>query len=66
MAKKKFKFDFLVLGAGGMQGKIVIQDLLEKGYKIFASDFYQSHIDEIKEKLTSDLQKTKCNSNTPQ
>lgn len=45
---KKIKYDFLVFGAGGMQGKIVIKDLLEKGYKIFISDFYQQHIDDVK------------------
>jgi len=53
MAKeKKFKFDFLIFGAGGMQGKIVIKDLLEKGYKLFVSDVYSHHIDEIKEKFS--------------
>ncbi len=53
MAKtKKRKYDFLIFGAGGMQGKIVIKDLLEKGYKIFISDVYQHHIDELKEKFS--------------
>ncbi len=51
MAKKKTKYDFLIFGAGGMQGKIVIKDLLEKGYKIFVSDVYQRHIDLITEKF---------------
>jgi len=53
MAKlnKKIKYDFLIFGAGGMQGKIVIKDLLEKGYRIFVSDFYQSHIDDLEEKF---------------
>lgn len=46
---KKTKYDFLIFGAGGMQGKIVIQDLLKKGYKLFISDVYQHHIDELKE-----------------
>jgi lysine 6-dehydrogenase len=50
--KTKNKYDFLVLGAGGMQGKIVIKDLLEKGYKIFGSDFYQHHIDDLEERFT--------------
>jgi len=49
---KKRKYDFLIFGAGGMQGKIVIKDLLKKGYKLFVSDFYQSHIDDIKEKFS--------------
>lgn len=26
------KFDFVVLGATGMQGRIVVRDLLENGY----------------------------------
>lgn len=48
MAKKrKRKYDFLIFGAGGMQGKIVLKDLLEKGYKVFVSDIYQHHIDEL-------------------
>lgn len=50
MAKKR-KYDFLIFGGGGMQGKIVIKDLLEKGYRLFVSDFYQNHIDELKEKF---------------
>ena len=49
---KKRKYDFLVFGAGGMQGKIVIKDLLEKGYKIFVSDVYQEHIDAIEKKFS--------------
>lgn len=48
---KKSKYDFLIFGAGGMQGKIVIKDLLEKNYKIFISDVYQHHIDELKQKF---------------
>src|SRR3989344_193641 len=50
---KKRKYDFLIFGAGGMQGKIVIKDLLEKGYKLFVSDVYQSHIDELKKKFSN-------------
>src|SRR3989344_573954 len=53
MAKKiKRKYDFLIFGAGGMQGKIVLKDLLEKGYKIFASDIYQQHIDDLRKKFS--------------
>lgn len=48
---KKKKYDFLILGAGGMQGKIVIKDLLEKGYRLFISDIYQSHIDALEEEF---------------
>ncbi len=50
---KKRKYDFLIFGAGGMQGKIVIKDLLEKGYKIFISDIYKEHIDDLKEKFSN-------------
>lgn len=50
MAKiKKSKYDFLIFGAGGMQGKIVIKDLLEKGYNLFISDVYQHHIDMLQD-----------------
>jgi len=53
MAKKiKRKYDFLIFGAGGMQGKIVLKDLLEKGYKIFISDVYQQHIDDLNNKYS--------------
>lgn len=51
MVKKiKRKYDFLIFGAGGMQGKIVLKDLLEKGFKIFISDVYQHHIGALKKK----------------
>jgi lysine 6-dehydrogenase len=49
MAARKRKYDFLILGAGGMQGKIVLKDLLEKGFSVFVSDFYSHHIDALKE-----------------
>ena len=42
----------MIFCAGGMQGKIVIKDLLEKGYKIFVSDVYQEHIDAIEKKFS--------------
>jgi lysine 6-dehydrogenase len=32
------KFDFLVLGASGMQGEIVARDLLERGYSVLLTD----------------------------
>jgi saccharopine dehydrogenase-like NADP-dependent oxidoreductase len=38
------KYDFLVLGADGMQGGIVVQDLLESGYSVFAADLYKDRI----------------------
>lgn len=49
---KKTKYDFLIFGAGGMQGKIVLKDLLEKGYKLFVSDVYQHHIDYLKKNFS--------------
>jgi saccharopine dehydrogenase (NAD+, L-lysine-forming) len=49
----KYKYDFLIFGAGGMQGKIVIKDLLEKKYRLFVSDIYQHHIDFIEDKFSS-------------
>ena len=48
---KKRKYDFLIFGAGGMQGKIVLKDLLEKDYRVFVSDVYQHHIDALLEKF---------------
>jgi saccharopine dehydrogenase-like NADP-dependent oxidoreductase len=41
------KYDFLVLGADGMQGLIVTRDLLEKQYSVFASDLYKVRIGEL-------------------
>ncbi len=41
--------DFLVLGASGMQGKIVVRDLLENGYTVHLADLYK----EGSEKLLS-------------
>lgn len=35
------KYDFLVIGSSGMQGRIVVRDLLESGYKIFCADLYR-------------------------
>lgn len=35
------KYDFLVIGSSGMQGKIVTRDLLESGYKVFCADLYR-------------------------
>ena len=34
------KYDFLILGSSGMQGKIVARDLLEKGYRVLLTDIY--------------------------
>lgn len=38
------KYDFIVLGADGIQGRIVMKDLLEQGYKVFAADIYKTKI----------------------
>lgn len=35
------KYDFLVLGSSGLQGRIVSRDLLESGYKIHCADLYR-------------------------
>ena len=41
------KYDFIVLGADGMQGSIVARDLLERGYSVFLADTYQTRIPEL-------------------
>lgn len=41
------KYDFLVLGADGMQGLIVVRDLLEKDYRVYTSDLYKIWIGEL-------------------
>lgn len=41
------KIDFLILGATGMQGDIVVRDLLERDYKLFLSSKYPEDLDEI-------------------
>ncbi|MEK7610108.1 MAG: saccharopine dehydrogenase C-terminal domain-containing protein [Patescibacteria group bacterium] len=35
------KIDFLVLGSSGMQGRIVVRDLLESGFKVYCADLYR-------------------------
>lgn len=47
------RYDFLVLGASGMQGKIVVRDLLEKGYKVLLADLYKNGSGKIVEKYPS-------------
>jgi len=41
------KYDFLVLGADGMQGRIVLRDLLESGYSVYAADMYKTKVQRI-------------------
>lgn len=38
------KYDFVVLGADGIQGRIVSRDLLESGYTIFTADICKTKI----------------------
>ena len=46
---KKMKYDFIVLGADGMQGTIVAKYLLKKGYKVLCTDIVHSRIKDIVE-----------------
>lgn len=41
------RYDFIVLGADGNQGRIVTRDLLERGYMVFAADIYKTKITAI-------------------
>lgn len=41
------KYDFIVLGADGLQGVIVTRFLLERGYSVFCADLYRTNIREI-------------------
>jgi len=44
MAKMKQTYDFLVLGADGMQGTIVSRDLLQAGYSVYMADLYDVRV----------------------
>ena len=44
------KIDFLVLGATGMQGNIVVRDLIEKGHKVFISSKNQANLEKVRAK----------------
>lgn len=37
------EYDFLVIGSSGMQGRIVVRDLLESGYKVCCADLYRDN-----------------------
>ncbi|MBI3337182.1 MAG: saccharopine dehydrogenase NADP-binding domain-containing protein [Candidatus Staskawiczbacteria bacterium] len=37
------KYDFLVIGSSGMQGQIVVRDLLDCGYKVYCADLYRDN-----------------------
>ena len=41
------KYDFLVLGADGLQGVIATRYLLERGYSVFCADLYRTQIRKI-------------------
>lgn len=41
------KYDFVVLGADGIQGLIVAKDLLQKGYSILTADLYRTKINKL-------------------
>ncbi|MEK7085183.1 MAG: saccharopine dehydrogenase NADP-binding domain-containing protein, partial [Patescibacteria group bacterium] len=41
------KYDFLVLGADGLQGVIAARLLLERGYSVFCADLYKTKIQKI-------------------
>ena len=41
------KYDFVVLGADGMQGLIVTKDLLQKEYSVLAADLYKTKINRL-------------------
>ncbi len=41
------KYDFLILGADGMQGTIVARDLLENGYSVFLADLYKARLEQF-------------------
>ncbi len=40
------KYDFLVIGASGMQGRIVTRDLLEAGHRVYCADLYREGSEE--------------------
>ncbi len=41
------KYDFLVLGADGMQGRITAKDLLCNGYSVFMADLYKARLEKL-------------------
>lgn len=45
------KYDFLILGADGMQGKITARYLLEKDYNVFLADLYKLTLKPILKKF---------------
>ena len=45
------KFDFVVLGATGMQGRIVTKDLLESGYSVLLCGRDKKRVEKILKKV---------------
>jgi saccharopine dehydrogenase-like NADP-dependent oxidoreductase len=44
-------FDFVILGATGLQGRIVARDLLERGYSLLLCDQFKAQRDSLPEQL---------------
>lgn len=55
MEKEKIKYDFAVVGANGMQGKIVSKDLLESGYSVLLCANDDFGLDQLLEYKKSDF-----------
>ena len=47
MTTTNSRHDFLVFGAAGIQGRIVVRDLVERGYRVFASDLFESDVERL-------------------
>jgi len=45
--------DFLILGATGMQGSIVVRDLVESGFSVVASSDISTHLSQLKQRFPS-------------
>lgn len=45
-------YDFLVLGASGMQGRIVCRDLLESGYTVFMADLHPEKAQDLSHRFS--------------
>ncbi|MBI4142396.1 saccharopine dehydrogenase NADP-binding domain-containing protein [Candidatus Uhrbacteria bacterium] len=44
------RYDFLVIGSGGLQGKIVARDLMERGHRLCLADLYRDGSEELLER----------------
>lgn len=43
------KYDFMIIGSGGLQGRIVCKYLLQKGYSLFLTDLYRENSEQFLE-----------------